>query len=104
MPWKELIHIPPCLITGASVFDANRQKEDIASVKRTKRRFTAVVSREEDWWVGFILEIPGVNCQGRTRMELMGNLRSALTEALEIRRELTLADTSRNYEEQAVLV
>lgn len=69
-----------------------------------KRRSTAVISREDEWWVGFILEIPGVNCQGRTRSELMGNLRSALTEALEIRRELTMAGVPKDYQEQTVLV
>ena len=73
-------------------------------MRQTKRRFTAVISREDDWWVGFILEVPGVNCQGRTRRELMGNLRSALTEAIEIRRELTLAEVPKDYEEQTVLV
>ncbi len=73
-------------------------------MRRTKRKFTAVVSREDKWWVGFILEVPGVNCQGRTRGELTENLRSALTEALEIRRELTLAALPRDYQEQTVLV
>ena len=73
-------------------------------MRPTKRRFTAVVSREDDWWVGFILEVPGVNCQGRTRGELLVNLRSALSEALQIRRELTLAAVAKDYEEEAVLV
>jgi predicted RNase H-like HicB family nuclease len=73
-------------------------------VRLTKRRFTAVVSREDEWWVGFILEVPGVNCQERTRRELMASLRSALTEALEIRRELTLSAVPKDYEEQPVLV
>jgi len=40
----------------------------------------------------------------RTRGELTDNLRSALSEALEIRRELTLAAVSKDYEEQTVLV
>ena len=73
-------------------------------MKQRKRSFTAVISREDDWWVGFILEVAGVNCQGRTRKELMGNLRSALKEALQIRRELTLATASKQYEDQTVLV
>jgi len=73
-------------------------------MKQRKRSFTAVISREDDWWVGFILEVAGVNCQGRTRKELTGNLRSALKEALQIRRELTLATASQQYEEQTVLV
>ena len=74
------------------------------SVRKAKRTFTAVISREDEWWVGFILEVAGVNCQGRTRRELMTNLRSALKEALEIRRELALGIEPKHYEEQAVSV
>ena len=54
-------------------------------MRKPKQNFTAVMAREGKWWVGFILEVAGVNCQGRTRRELMSNLRSALKEALEIR-------------------
>ena len=28
---------------------------------------TALISREEGWWVGWIAEIPGVNAHERTR-------------------------------------
>ena len=49
-----------------------------------KRSFTAVIKRDEGWWIGWVTEIPGVNCQGKTRIELMKNLRSALKEALEL--------------------
>jgi predicted RNase H-like HicB family nuclease len=73
-------------------------------MRQRKRSFTAVISREDKWWVGFILEISGVNCQGHTRKELMDNLRSALKEALQIRRELTLATAPKQYEEKTVLV
>ena len=73
-------------------------------MKQKKRSFTAVISREDDWWVGFIIEIAGVNCQARTRRELMADLRSALKEALEIRRELSLASASEDYEEQTLVV
>jgi predicted RNase H-like HicB family nuclease len=48
-----------------------------------KKKFTAVIKQDEGWWIGWIAEIPGVNSQGKTRAELMKNLRSALKEALE---------------------
>ena len=73
-------------------------------MKRAKRTFTAAIFREEVWWVGFIEEIPGVNCQERTRKELRESLRSALEEALEIRRELAFAEVREKYEEQPILV
>nr|VFJ48856.1 MAG: hypothetical protein BECKDK2373C_GA0170839_102312 [Candidatus Kentron sp. DK]VFJ50983.1 MAG: hypothetical protein BECKDK2373B_GA0170837_103128 [Candidatus Kentron sp. DK] len=28
--------------------------------------YTAVIKREGKWWIGWIQEIPGVNCQERT--------------------------------------
>jgi len=73
-------------------------------MKQEKRSFTAVISREDDWWVGFVIEIAGVNCQARTRKGLMANLRSALKEALEIRRELSLASASVGFEEETLVV
>jgi predicted RNase H-like HicB family nuclease len=47
-----------------------------------KRNFTAVVKQDEGWWIGWIEEIPGVNSQGKTYVELLKNLRSALKEAV----------------------
>jgi predicted RNase H-like HicB family nuclease len=48
------------------------------------RHFTAVIKQDGDWWIGWVEEIPGVNCQGKTRAELRKNLRSALKEAMEL--------------------
>lgn len=47
---------------------------------------TAVVQRHDPWWIGWIEEVPGVNSQGRTREELLDNLRDALEESLEMNR------------------
>ena len=44
-------------------------------------------------------EIPGVNSQGKTREELILNLRSALGEALEMNRAESLAAATGAYEE-----
>jgi len=69
-----------------------------------KRNFTAVVKQDEGWWIGWVQEIPGVNSQGKTRAELLKNLRSALKEALEFNREDALAAAKTDYEEEAILV
>ena len=45
--------------------------------------YTAVVKKDGDWWIGWIEEIPGVNCQERTKDELMETLKVTLKEALE---------------------
>ena len=42
---------------------------------------TAVVKHCGDWWIGWIAEVPGVNCQERTREELLRSLAGALAEA-----------------------
>ena len=48
--------------------------------------FTAVVKQAGPWWIGWIEEIPGVNCQERSREELLASLRVTLREALEMNR------------------
>ena len=48
--------------------------------------FTAVVKQSGPWWIGWIQEIPGVNCQERTGEELLETLRVTLREALELNR------------------
>lgn len=47
-----------------------------------QNEYTAVVKQENDWWVGWIEEIPGVNCQERTYEELRKTLEVTLREAL----------------------
>lgn len=49
--------------------------------------YTAVIQQHEQWWIGWVEEVPGVNSQGVTREELLENLRDALAEALEMNRE-----------------
>ena len=69
-----------------------------------KRTFNAVIKQNDGWWIGWVQEIPGVNSQGKTRAELLKNLRSALKEALEFNREDALAAANQDYEEETILV
>lgn len=66
--------------------------------------YTAVVKEDRGWWIGWVEEIAGVNCQGRTREELIVNLRSALTEAIEMNRADALAAAGEGYAEEKVAV
>ncbi|HEY3854224.1 MAG TPA: type II toxin-antitoxin system HicB family antitoxin [Verrucomicrobiae bacterium] len=68
------------------------------------RNFTAVIKQNGDWWIGWVEEIPGVNCQGKTRSELQKNLRSALKEALEFNREEALAAAQEGYQEESIVL
>ncbi len=45
--------------------------------------YTAQIEHRDEWWIGWIREIPGVNCQERTREELLETLKITLIEALE---------------------
>ena len=49
-------------------------------------RYTAVLKQDADWWIGWIEEVPGVNCQEPTREELLESLKVTLREALEFNR------------------
>ncbi len=44
--------------------------------------YTAVIKQDGDWWIGWIEEAPGVNCQEASREELLETLRLTLQEAL----------------------
>jgi len=50
-------------------------------------QYTAAIQKDGELWIGWIEEVPGVNAQGNSREELLENLHSALTEALEMNRE-----------------
>jgi predicted RNase H-like HicB family nuclease len=64
--------------------------------------YTAVIQQNERWWIGWIEEIPGVNSQGETREELITNLRSALSEALEMNRQEARASAEGAYSEEQI--
>ncbi|MBA3484847.1 MAG: type II toxin-antitoxin system HicB family antitoxin [Pirellulales bacterium] len=49
--------------------------------------FTAVVERDEAWFIAYCPEVPGANGQGRLREEALDSLRDAIALILEDRRE-----------------
>ncbi len=51
-----------------------------------KDHHTAVLKQKGDWWIGWIGEVPGVNCQERSQDEIIETLRITLREALEFNR------------------
>ena len=66
--------------------------------------YTAVTQQDGDWWIGWIEEIPGVNCQGRTRDELLQSLRATLKEALEMNRRDALQAAKSDFAEETISV
>lgn len=66
------------------------------------QNYTAVVKQDGDWWIGWIEEIAGVNCQEKTREKLLESLKTTLREALEFNRQDALAAAGSNYQELAI--
>ncbi len=66
--------------------------------------YTAVTKQDGDWWIGWIEEVPGVNCQERTRGELLESLRTTLAEALQFNREDAISAAASDYTEELVTV
>lgn len=66
--------------------------------------YTAIMKQDGDWWIGWIEEVPGVNCQEKTRQELLESLRITLKEALEFNREEAISAAAPGYTEEPVIV
>jgi predicted RNase H-like HicB family nuclease len=66
--------------------------------------FTAVIKESGDYWIGWIEEVPGVNCQEPTRSELLETLRITLNEALEFNRQDALNSAGKDFEELPIAV
>ena len=49
--------------------------------------FTAVVERDEEWFIAYCPEIPGANGQGKSKKEALKSLSDAVALVLEDRRE-----------------
>lgn len=69
-----------------------------------RSEYTAFVKQEGEWWIGWIEEVPGVNCQERTREELIETLQVTLREALEFNRQDALQAAGDNYSEVKIAV
>ena len=64
--------------------------------------YTAVIKPDGDYWIGWIEEIPGVNCQESTKEELLKSLKATLIEAIEFNREEAKKAAGTNWMEEVV--
>lgn len=69
-----------------------------------KHEYTAVIKQEDEWWIGWIEEIPGVNCQEKTYEELKETLEVTLKEALEFNRKDSLSAAGNDYKEEKIAI
>jgi predicted RNase H-like HicB family nuclease len=63
-----------------------------------RNEFTAVIERDDDWFIGYCPEIPGANGQGRTVEDCRRSLAGAIGLILQDRRE----DALRGVPEDAI--
>ena len=66
--------------------------------------YTAVIKQDGNWWIGWIEEVSGVNCQEKSRDELLESLKITLQEALEFNRRDAIAAAGGNYQEERIAV
>jgi predicted RNase H-like HicB family nuclease len=69
-----------------------------------KETYTAVIKQSGSWWIGWIAEVPGVNCQERTKEELLKTLNVTLREALEFNRREALEAAGEGFQEMSIEV
>ncbi len=53
-------------------------------------KYRAVIKKADDWWIGWLIDLPGVNAQEKTKSELIKSLKIGAQEILmtESEREL----------------
>ena len=68
------------------------------------KRYTAIIKQTGQWWIGWIEEIPGVNCQEATKEELLESLQETLREALALNRREALDAAGDSFEETSIII
>ena len=66
--------------------------------------YTAVIKQAGDWWIGWIEEVPGVNCQEATHDELLETIRVTLKEILEINKAESIAFAGEDFQTERIAV
>ena len=66
--------------------------------------YTAVIKQNGKWWIGWIEEVPGVNCQEKSREELIESLKLTLREALEFNRQDAIQAAASDYTEEPLTI
>jgi predicted RNase H-like HicB family nuclease len=69
-----------------------------------KDAYTAVIKKSGEWWIGWIEEVPGVNCQEPSKKDLLQSLKETLREALELNRRDALEAAGEGFDEEPINV
>lgn len=66
--------------------------------------YTVIIKQDGNWWIGWVEEVPGVNCQEKSRDELLKSLQVTLKEALEFNRQDAISAAGDDYLEEKIAV
>jgi predicted RNase H-like HicB family nuclease len=66
--------------------------------------YTAVIQQDGDWWIGWVIEVPGANAQEKTKDELLESLKLAVKDILEVQRENALRKAAPNQQQILISV
>ena len=66
--------------------------------------FTAIIERDDEWFVAYCPEIPGANGQGKTKDEALKSLSKAIDLILEDRRKDALRGLPEDAERDVVAI
>ncbi len=69
-----------------------------------KQEYTPVLKQTGNWWIGWIVEVPGVNCQEKTYEGLKETLEITLREALEFNRQDAISSVGDGFKEVKIAV
>jgi len=47
-----------------------------------KMKFRAMIKKSGDWWIGWLIDLPGVNAQEKTREKLLESLKIGAADLL----------------------
>jgi len=66
--------------------------------------FTAIIEKDNDWFVSYCAEIPGANGQGKTKDECLENLSEAIKLILEDHRQDTMRSVPKTAKSEVVAI
>ena len=69
-----------------------------------EREFTAIIKQDGKWWIGWIEELPGINCQESSRDKLLETIKDTLKEALEFNKLDALSAAGSSFSEERIAV
>jgi len=74
----------------------------VKEIQHKNFNYTAITKKDGNCWIGWIEEIPGVNCQESTREELLESLKITLKEALEFNKKDAISTAGEGFSEEPI--